>query len=425
VSSDWYEMFIGILILINTGLTAIELQYTGYDIGHLLEYNTYDKPAQDVWPGADKALVTLNHLFLGIFTIDILFRVFVLRGDFWKMKLNWLDFGVVLMGWVELAVSIDINPFVLRMLRLFKFFRALRVLRYPHLMESMTMLVKCMVSSYTTMFWSMLLILVVNCIGGMIISILVLGYMQNESASLEARRDVFMYYGTFSRTLVTMFEVLFANWSPACRVLTENVTEWFGLFFILYRCLVGFAVLNVVRAVFIQQTMKMAHQDEVVMMDVKENARKSYGKKLKALFQELDDSNDGTINWDEFQSLLVDPQLRTFMSALDIEPHDLQELWEMLDDGDGQITQQEFISGATRMKGPAKGIDMVGLLQKTKKLEQTVEALFRDIQAQGIEGTDACVVRPCEVVGHESAFPPSKPKLLDMPPASSTEYSRL
>jgi len=283
-----------------------------------------------------------------------------------------------------------------------------------------------MVSSYTTMFWSMLLILVVNCIGGMIISILVLGYMQNSSVSLESRRDVFMYYGTFSRTLVTMFEVLFANWSPACRVLTENVSEWFGLFFVVYRCLVGFAVLNVVRAVFIQQTMKIAHQDDVVMMDVKENARKSYGKKLKVLFQELDDSNDGTINWDEFQSLLDDPQLRTFMSALDIELHDLQELWEMLDDGDGQITQQEFISGATRMKGPAKGIDMVSLLQKTTKLEQTVEGLCRDMQ--GSEGADPSVVHQgpsWDVVGHESAFPPSKPKLFDIPPVSSTEYSRL
>ena len=32
------------------------------------------------------------------------------------------------------------------------------------------------------------------------------------------------------------FEILFANWGPPCRVLVENVNEWFSLFFLLYRC---------------------------------------------------------------------------------------------------------------------------------------------------------------------------------------------
>ena len=30
--------------------------------------------------------------------------------------------------------------------------------------------------------------------------------------------------------------ILFANWGPPCRVLVENVNEWFSVFFLLYRC---------------------------------------------------------------------------------------------------------------------------------------------------------------------------------------------
>ena len=37
--------------------------------------------------------------------------------------------------------------------------------------------------------------------------------------------------------------ILFANWSPPCRVLVENVSEWFSVFFLFYRCVLGFAVL--------------------------------------------------------------------------------------------------------------------------------------------------------------------------------------
>ena len=28
---------------------------------------------------------------------------------------------------------------------------------------------------------------------------------------------------------------MFANWGPACRVLVQNVSEWFSLFFLFYR----------------------------------------------------------------------------------------------------------------------------------------------------------------------------------------------
>ena len=33
------------------------------------------------------------------------------------------------------------------------------------------------------------------------------------------------YYGTFTRTFLTMFEILFANWSPPARVLVENFSN--------------------------------------------------------------------------------------------------------------------------------------------------------------------------------------------------------
>lgn len=51
-----------------------------------------------------------------------------------------------------------------------------------------------------------------------------------------------------------MFEVLFANWAPSCRALVDNVSEWFTLIFVAYRCIVGFALLNVVNSVFVSQS---------------------------------------------------------------------------------------------------------------------------------------------------------------------------
>lgn len=54
----------------------------------------------------------------------------------------------------------------------------------------------------------------------------------NSPKNLEDLKDkfelVYTYFGTFSRSLLTMFEITLANWPPVCRALTENVTEpWF------------------------------------------------------------------------------------------------------------------------------------------------------------------------------------------------------
>ena len=131
-------------------------------------------------------------------------------------------------------------------------------------------------------------------------------YLVDESAPLEQRLQVFRYYGSFTKTLLTMFEaglksassplvpshvltffkisyqetsnlslswflrlvregchfiltfdsfdfataqqVLFANWAPPCRVLIDYVSEWYTLVFVIYRstkgflCLVGLAL---------------------------------------------------------------------------------------------------------------------------------------------------------------------------------------
>jgi len=383
VSSDYYEIGITMIILISVLFIALRVQYNGFDAGYQLDYSRmYDEPAAQEWPGAESVLQWSNHVFLGIFTIDVVIRIVVLRLTFFRAVFNWLDLIVVAAGWSEVFIKFTVSPLVLRMLRLVKFGRAQRVFRNPRAMESLNVMLRCIVVCTTCLLWSAVMILGISCIGGIVVSIMVIYYMSDSANPLENRREVFRYYGTFGRTLLTMFEILFANWSPACRVLTENISEWFALYFIIYRCFAGFAALNVVNAVFIQQTMKVAQDDEELMMDAKENQQKTYGSRLLKLFEELDSSGDGLLNRNEFNMLKKDPKLKSVFSLLGIDPDDMEDLWNCMDDGDGMIRAQEFCDGAVRMKGAARGLDMVGLVRRVKKLEQHVHGLDDQIRAK-------------------------------------------
>eukprot|EP00913_Durusdinium_trenchii_P025508 g23943.t1 len=226
-----------------------------------------------LYPWADGLFWYSDIFFAAVFSLEILIRLVVIGRAFWCHILNWIDFLVVSASWIEFfAEALPFSPTLfLRMVRLGKLLRALRVIRLSRVLESLHLLLKlcCMV----------LLIIIQYC-AGMTISYMLSDYMSDASrGSLQQRQEnIKTLYGDSQavsqpRTALTMFEVLFANWAPACRVLVDNVSEWYSIAFILYRhfswdrvgrirCCVGFAVLNVVNAVFVQSTMRVASVDE-------------------------------------------------------------------------------------------------------------------------------------------------------------------
>ncbi|CAE7662524.1 unnamed protein product, partial [Symbiodinium sp. CCMP2456] len=202
------------------------------------------------------------------------------------------------------------------LLRIGKLVRAFRMVTMSSVLNSLQLLIKCLVASRDMLLWSFCLLTFVQCVAGLVLATLCRDFIEEESNDPEVRGEVFRYYGTFTRTILSMFEIMFANWGPPCRVLVENVSEWFSIFFLSYRCVLGFAVLNVVNAVFVQQTMKTASSDEELAFRQKEKDIALYNRKVKKLFKTIDSSGDGAINLEEFSKLVKSPKLQFWMSQL-------------------------------------------------------------------------------------------------------------
>merc|ERR1712187_16963 len=154
--------------------------------------------------------------------------------------------------------------------------------------------------------------------------------------------------------------------------LMNNVNEWWAFFFVAYKCSIGFAVVQVITSVFIQQTFKVASRDEEVMITERKSASKAYLKNLERLFQTLDKSGDGIVTRKEFESVLEDKEVIHWFAAMEVDVGKASQLFNMLDDGDGMISLDEFINAMKLIKGDAKGTDMVMLMREIKKLEKSV-----------------------------------------------------
>jgi len=377
---DWlqsaaFESVLAGLLVANVCLMALDMQYTGMIRGWDLQKYPAPFPPEHSWPTLDSIVSIGDGAFTVIFAIDVSIRIVVLRCRFWRTFMNWIDAIVVAttsIQWFLPGLSVD--AVYLRLIRLGKLARAFRMVTMSKSMDSLQLLLKCCASSVDMLLWSFLLLTFIQGIAGMILNALVREYLLDVSKPLATRQTVWDYYGTFTRTFLTMFEILFANWGPPCRVLVDNVDEAFSIFFLIYRCMIGFAVLNVVNAVFVQQTMLMAKNDEDLAFKQKQKDWALYSKKVQRLFSAMDTSADGMVTLDEFAQLIENPKLRFWMSQLELDYHDLLGLFEMLDDGDGEISMKEFVENAQKLKGPAKAIDMY-------RMESKIEILLAQLLA--------------------------------------------
>mmetsp|Transcript_5401 Transcript_5401/g.8350 ORF Transcript_5401/g.8350 Transcript_5401/m.8350 type:complete len:115 (+) Transcript_5401:1-345(+) len=63
-------------------------------------------------------------------------------------------------------------------------------------------------------------------------------------------------------------------------------------------------------------------------------------------------------------------------------------MFEVIDDGDNLISAEEFIYGFTRLKGPAKSIDMVQVLRLTRTIGDLLENIGDAMGIVRVTSTD-------------------------------------
>jgi len=152
-------------------------------------------------------------------------------------------------------------------------------------------------------------------------------------------------------------------------------------FFLSYKCTIGFAVIQVVLAVFIQQTFKVASRNEEIMIVEQKAQTETMLQSLKTLFRSLDASNDNKISRAEFDKVMHDTTAKARFSAIGVDAGDLRELWNLLDDGDGILDEDEFIDGLKALRGLAKSTDIFLMKRQMNKLQDMMVQVCASINA--------------------------------------------
>ncbi|CAL1167465.1 unnamed protein product [Cladocopium goreaui] len=365
--------------------------------------------------------MALEYVFGVAFTLEILVKL---------LAFEFCEFARDLWNWFDTFLGmLPVNTTLLRLMRLL---RLLRLVRLIKTFDSLYLMTTALKGSALILTWACVLLMVLQVLIALLLNqVLYDSYLDETSFPIEERREVFEYFGTFTRSMLSMFDtspttswtwksprfVWATSWlcwpsggakgrltvngrgrtlrclQSVCVVLTTicsvafteaggiYFTEWFMLLCILHKLVIGFAVVGVINGVFIQETFKVASSDNQIMMRQKERSYKLHEMKMRQLFMEADTDGDGFVNADEWRELVSHPAVQLWLGSMDLDAADADGLYELIHDldQDGDLTMDELIRGVARLKGTARSYDLQMLLRQVLALTESVDKLKRSV----------------------------------------------
>jgi len=390
MESHVFDVVVGALILLNFAVFFAELELKGHAAGHKLGLNG----GGIEWSEVHGGFLLTEQCFCVAYILELALRLFLLGGSYFRDWLNVCDASVILISTVDSFIITPVADFKsdsiksLSLLRIVRISRALRVLRFLRLLRvvavfsALRVLVRTIRMSVDSLMWSMVLVALIILSAAMFLVQMNLGVLEDVDRDKALRDWIYMHYGTAGRASYTMFEATFsAKWAThLARPLIEDVSPWFSLFWILYTVIVNFAIIRVIAALFLKQTMAVAAIDAERMAVENMKAREKIVVTLHEIFRLGDSTSDGTIDRSEFKIMMKNPQVLKQFERLELEFNEVWMLFELLCEDDGVADADEFLCGCMRLKTNAKTVDMIHLMHQQVVTKRSIDALTRGVE---------------------------------------------
>merc|ERR1740121_1600640 len=107
---------------------------------------------------------------------------------------------------------------------------------------------------------------------------------------------------------------------------------------------------------------------------------------MQKLYQIMDKSRDGMIDFKEFQSTMSDKEVILWLNAMELDPLDVENIFELLAGDDHKVTIGELIRGISRLKGTARCLDLVTLMKGMESLLD-VSSMAATSRRERVEGS--------------------------------------
>jgi voltage-gated sodium channel len=312
--------------------------------------------------GQDSAAwLSAEIIFTVIFTVELAIRFLAERLFFFRDAWNDFDLVLVLTALIDLFMSTSAggsngalsgSTTILRVFRVVRLARIIRLLRF---FKELWLLVSGILAAAKFLCWVWLLLLIVIYVFA-VFTTRMFGQQHRDSAEIQ------LYFGGVGKSMFTLFQIMTTEgWADIAEELMA-VEPYSIAIILLYMSITTFAMVNVVVAVIVDSTLTQAQE---LRSDVYKLAQEEEQKaivKVAEIFRTADDDGDGQLTKNEFERALKLPKVFMQLQEINVDLRDADELFDILDtDESGQLNPKEFAAGILRARGEARAKDLLEL----------------------------------------------------------------
>eukprot|EP00928_Gymnodinium_smaydae_P076315 TRINITY_DN59315_c0_g1_i1.p1 TRINITY_DN59315_c0_g1~~TRINITY_DN59315_c0_g1_i1.p1 ORF type:complete len:555 (+),score=63.11 TRINITY_DN59315_c0_g1_i1:37-1701(+) len=372
-----FDIGMGIVIMANLCAMLAQLQLQGYEEGQKLGLDTFSVGSA----GSSNVFVALDIIFNSLYIVELVLRVFVYRLTLFRSKLQTLDaILVIVLSLESFVLSGEAVP-GLRLLRVLRISRIFKIVRFMTVFTELRVLLQTISWSVGSLGWSLLMLAFIIMASGTLMTQLVHEFVKDESNSVEQRTWLWENFGCVSSSAYVLFEATFTgSWFRYSRYMIEDINPLYAVFWVLYITVVNFAVMRVISALFLKQTMNAASVETLKLQMGKMIIRSSFATELQNIFVKGDENGDGVISRVEFDDMMADPSLKDLIGSLDLDKLEMTALFELLRNDSDEVDYEMLLQGCLIMKSSSPCLDTIQVIHGQIMLKRDLARLVRDVK---------------------------------------------
>lgn len=171
------------------------------------------------------------------------------------------------------------------------------------------------------------------------------------------------------------------DWSDYADMLF-SIQFFLGLLMCLYLCFAMFCVLNIITAVFVENSSKISMRDEASFLMEAVEQRQRFLEEAQALFKACGADKKGLLTFSAFAAAAHDLRVQAGFQrlGLNLEADSLSGLFSLLDfNAEGHVDLEEFTAGVQMLQGQARSLDVARLRHDVYRLMKQVFALTETV----------------------------------------------
>jgi Ca2+-binding EF-hand superfamily protein len=337
--SSWFEGFFGFIILVNMIIVIIETDAVAKG-----------KPIP-LWSEV------ASWSILALFVFELCLRIFILRFDFWIDECNIFDFVLVTVDTCLNFVSlVAAEMFPVSFLRIARLCKLARVSKAFRIFPELRLMMGGLVGSVKAIFWGTVLL----SFSILIASILAVQFIDPLNDELTARGEYTgvcercprAYASVFDASLTFCQQLVAGDgWGQGNVQIIEEYPAT-GIFFAYAFMSIGMAILNLILGVVVDVASQAREKMRKEIDDEKLVEMLQVHSHLLDICTEMDEDGNGELTREELLTGYENHEkFRDVLSSMDIEKGDLEVLWTCLDeDRSGAVNYTEFVTSCYKLK---------------------------------------------------------------------------